>query len=166
MSSSPGRSGSCGRLERDRRPDAEPGWVDPDARRSPAACLAAHDLTVIRIIRDHNRLNGLRFCAFEFGAIALLCVGFAALFASRGSLLFGLVGLGIALNCLPVIVLAIRSIRAGERDIGLRAMLRSDVRAQAQHDVPTMQRDTLILSGATILPFVGLVAALIDWRRR
>jgi len=90
---------------------------------------------VIRIIRDHNRLNGLRFCAFEFGAIALLCVGFAALFASRGSLLFGLVGLGIALNCLPVIVLAIRSIRAGERDIGLRAMLRSDVRGQAQRDV-------------------------------
>lgn len=64
-----------------------------------------------------------------------------------------MIGLGIGLNCISVVWLAVRSIRSHEPDIGLRAMLRPEVRAQAQREVPSMQRDTLILLGATLLPF-------------
>ena len=126
------------------------------------SCTGSDNRTVIRIIRDHNRLNGLWFCAVEFGVVALVCLGLAAFFAAHGAFWLAILGLGIAVNCLPIVWLAIQSIRAGDRDIGLRAMLRREVRAQAQRDVPTMQQDTLILSGATLLPFVVAAVVLLE----
>jgi hypothetical protein len=107
-----------------------------------------------RVIRGHNRLNGLRFSAVEFGLVGLVVLGLAGYFLLAGSLLFGVAAIGIATNCLPVVWLAIGSIRAGEPDIGIRAMLRPSVRADALREYPTMQRDTYILAGATLLPFV------------
>ena len=122
-------------------------------------------MSVLRIIRDHNRLNGLRFCAAEFSAMGVLCLGLAALFATRGADWLAIIGLGIGLNCVPVVWLAVRSLRAHEPDIGLRAMLRPDARARAQREVPTMQRDTLVLSGATLLPFATVTVVLLELRR-
>jgi hypothetical protein len=119
-----------------------------------------------RIIRGHNRLNGLRFSAVEFSAVALLTLGLAAFFALGGAVLLGLVALGIAANCAPVIWLASKSIRAGEPDIGLRAMLRPSVRAAALREYPTMQRDTYILAGATLIPFVVVLTVLTERGRQ
>jgi hypothetical protein len=122
-------------------------------------------LGVLRIIRDHNRLNGLRFCAIEFSVAGVIALGLAVLFAGHGAVWLAIIALGIGLNCVPVVWLAIRSLRAGAPDVGLRAMLRPEVRAQAQRDVPTMQRDTLILSGATLLPFATAILVLLEWQR-
>lgn len=132
--------------------------LDTDHRRGIILC-------VLRIIRDHNRLNGLRFCAIEFSVAGVIALGLAVLFAGHGAEWLAIIGLGIGLNCVPVVWLAVRSLRSGEPDIGLRAMLRPEVRAQAQREVPSMQRDTLILSGATLLPFATAIIVLLELRR-
>ena len=122
-------------------------------------------MAMIRIIRGHNRLNGLTFSAVEFGLVGLAVLALAGYFLSAGSLLLAVVTIGIAVNCVPVVWLGIASLRAGESDIGLRAMLRPAVRAAALREHPTMQRDTYVLAGATLLPFVVAIAVVIEARR-
>jgi hypothetical protein len=117
---------------------------------------------MVRIIRGHNRLNGLRFSAVEFGIVGLVVVVMAGYFLLRGSTLLSLLALGIAANCAPVVLLGIGSLRAGEPDIGLRAMLKPAVRADALREYPTMQRDTYILAGTTLLPFVVALAVAVE----
>jgi hypothetical protein len=140
-------------------------WFEQARRLHPVALVGdaprhAHyaGLVMMRIIRGHNRLNGLRFSVVEFGVVALVAVVLAADFFLSGAALVALVALGIATNCAPVVLLGIGSIRAGEPDIGLRAMLRPAVRAEALREYPSMQRDTYILAGATLLPFVVAIA--------
>ncbi|MGH2465076.1 MAG: hypothetical protein ACRDGI_06415 [Candidatus Limnocylindrales bacterium] len=120
---------------------------------------------MIRVIRDHNKLNGLRFSAAEFTAVWVVGLGLALWFASAGAVLLAIAALGVAANAVPVVSLAVASIRAGEPDIGLRGMLHREVRAQALREVPTMQRDTYILAGASVLPFVVVGAVLLELRR-
>lgn len=119
---------------------------------------------MLRIIRSHNRLNGLRFSALEFGLVGLVVLALAGYFLLAGASLFGVATLGTAGNCLPVVWLGIGSLRAGESDIGLRAMLRPTARAAALREHPTMQRDTYILAGATLLPFLVVVTVVVELR--
>jgi hypothetical protein len=121
---------------------------------------------MIKIIRAHNRLNGLRFSTVEFGLVGLVVLAMAAYFLVAGAFLNAVVAIGIAVNCVPVVWLGIGSLRAGESDIGLRAMLRPAARAAALREHPTMQRDTYILAGATLLPFVVAVAVVVELRRK
>ena len=57
---------------------------------------------MIRIIRSHNRLNGLRFSALEFGLVGLVVLALAGYFLLAGASLLGVATLGIAVNCVPV----------------------------------------------------------------
>jgi len=76
---------------------------------------------MIRIIRRHNRLNGLRFSALEFGLVGLVVLALAGYFLLAGASLLGVAPLRIAVNCVPVVWLGIGSLRAGESDIGVGA---------------------------------------------
>jgi hypothetical protein len=122
-----------------------------------------HYAAVIQIIRNHNRLNGARFSALEFGVGGVLCLGLAVLFGTDGAPLYAIAATGIAANTVPVVWFAVR---AGEPDVGFRAMLRADVRARVLRDIPTAQRDTYILAGVSLLPFVVVGAVLVGLRRR
>lgn len=117
---------------------------------------------MIRIIRSHNRLNGLRFSAVEFGLVGLVALVLAGYFVAYGAYVLGLVALGIGINCSPVVLIGIDSLRAGESDIGLRAMLRPSIRSAALREHPHMQRDTYLLAGATLLPFVVAAGAAVE----
>ncbi|HEX7496057.1 MAG TPA: hypothetical protein VF349_05445 [Candidatus Limnocylindrales bacterium] len=55
-----------------------------------------------RIIRSHNRLNGLRFSALEFGLVGLVVLALAGYFLLAGASLLGVPSIGIAVNCVPV----------------------------------------------------------------
>ena len=119
---------------------------------------------MIRIIRSHNRLNGLRFSALEFGLVGLVVLALAGYFLLAGASLLGVATLGVAVNCVPVVWLGIGSLRAGESDIGLRAMLRPTARTAALREHPTAQRDTYIVAGATLLPFLVVVTVIVELR--
>ena len=121
---------------------------------------------MIRIIRSHNRLNGLRFSTLEFGLVGLVVLALAGYFLLAGASLLCVASLGIAVNCLPVVWLGIGSLRAGESDVGLRALLRPAARAAALRERPTMQRDTYILAGATLVPFLVALVVFVELRRK
>ncbi|HXH26267.1 MAG TPA: hypothetical protein VNG90_00045, partial [Candidatus Acidoferrum sp.] len=74
-------------------------------------------------IKRHNGINGFLFSFIEFGLVALLVGGFAIYAFAQGKTLMGIAGLGIAANCLPVMLYSFRSFMAGEKAIGLRAWL-------------------------------------------
>jgi len=119
---------------------------------------------MIRIIRSHSRLNGLRFSALEFGLVGLVVLALAGYFLLAGASLLGVAPLRIAVNCVPVVWRGIGSLRAGESDIGLRAMLRPTARTAALREHPTAQRDTYIVAGATLLPFLVVVTVIVELR--
>ena len=111
-------------------------------------------------------MNGLRFSTAEFGLVGLVVFAVAGSFLVAGAYLMAIAAIGIAVNCIPVVWLGIGSIRSGEPDIGLRAMLRPATRAAALREYPTMQRDTYLLAGAILLPFVVAIAVVVDLRKK
>lgn len=117
---------------------------------------------MIGIIRSHNRLNGARFSTAEFGAAGLIGLALAVYFLIASSYLVAIVSIGVAANCIPVVGLGIGSLRAGEPDVGLRGMLSPEYRAKSLREYPEGQRDTYILAGATLLPFVVAVAVAME----
>ncbi len=115
------------------------------------------------IIQRHNRLNGLAFSVIEFGLIALLVGTFATYYVFHHRVILAVISWGISVNCLPVVVYGIRSLRDNQakgRRIG--SFWSKQTREQRKAENPHMLRDTLILTAATLLPFVSLVAVLFD----
>ncbi len=54
---------------------------------------------MIRLIREHNTLNGLRFSVAEFLVTLAIVVGFAIYFARAGVIALAIALLGIGANC-------------------------------------------------------------------
>ena len=116
------------------------------------------------IIRRHNRVNGLWFSLLEFALIAL-CIGtFASYYVVHQRVLLALVGIGITLNCIPVMVDAAAALRAQRSPGAAGTIWNKAARPQIQRENPHMLRDTLILSMATLIPFVAFIAALFPTR--
>jgi hypothetical protein len=113
---------------------------------------------VIAIIQRHNRLNGVTFAIVEFSLIALVVGTFAALYVIRGNIPYSLVTAGITANCLPVIIIGARMLR----DPQIPPYWNKSAREQHLRENPKMLRDTLLLTTATLLPFVVLVAVLYE----
>lgn len=123
------------------------------------------------IIRRHNALNGLRFSLLEFGLIALLVGSFSAYYLLHRDLIMALITLGITLNCLPVVVFAGHTLLTTASHTRVGSIWDRRARAQHLHENPHMLRDTLLLTGATLLPFACLLAVLVEvgvarWRRK
>ena len=70
---------------------------------------------MIRLIHEHNTLNGLRFSVIEFTAMAVAVVGFAIYVVNAGADVLAIALLGIGANCLVVAALGIRSLRRADR---------------------------------------------------
>jgi hypothetical protein len=117
-----------------------------------------------KIIQRHNRLNGLVFSMAEFLFIGLIAGVFATYYIIHWRWLMAFVGCGITLNCMPVVVdgwCQLIKERGGGRFIG---SYYSDKTAREQHrrENPHMLRDTLVFVVAALLPFVMLLATMLD----
>ena len=118
------------------------------------------------IIRRHNRLNGVTFCIIEFGCIALLIGAFGIYYLLHQRIGPAIVALGITLNCVTVVVIALRQLaqdKASGRHSG--SFWNKTVREQLRRENPNMLRDTMILTVSTLLPFATLAAVAIDISR-
>ena len=117
---------------------------------------------MIGIIKRHNRLNGVTFAIVEFSLIAIVVGVFTALHAIRGNIPNSLVTAGIAANCLTVVIIGARMLR----DPQIPPYWNKSAREQHLRENPNMLRDTLLLTTATLIPFVVLVAVLYETYRR
>lgn len=80
-----------------------------------------------------------------------------------GKWALGIAGLGIALNCLPVIILAASSIKHRQSDLGIMQwFINQKVRQKYAQQHPEIGLDTTIIVIATSLPGAALVMAVID----
>ena len=115
---------------------------------------------MIRLIDEHNTLNGLRFTVIEFLVMAVIVVGFAIYVANAGANVLAIALLGVGANCLVVVAVGLRSLQAGERDRSLAATFSPSSRARILQEHPHAQRATLALSVLTLIPFAVAVAVL------
>ncbi len=95
---------------------------------------------MIRLIRLHNMLNGLRFSVIEFLVMAVIVMGFAIYIASTGAIIFTIALVGGGANCLVVAAVGIRSLQAGEEDRSLAATFSPSSRARILEEHPHAQR--------------------------
>ena len=118
---------------------------------------------MIRIIKSHNRLNGLAFSAIEFVLIALVIAPFAIYYIVHHRSVLAAISSGITLNCLPVIFYGISGLLESKA-AGVQIAPFWDKQAREKHKLenPHMLSDTLLLTGSILLPFVCITAVVID----
>lgn len=121
---------------------------------------------MIRLIREHNAVNGLRFTVIEFMVMAVIVAGFAVYLGNAGANVFAIALLGVGANCLVVAAVGIRSLQAGEQDRSLGATFSQSSRARILAEHPHGQRATWALSALTLIPFAVAAAALAGRVRR
>jgi len=121
---------------------------------------------VIRLIREHNIVNGLRFTVIEFTVMVAVVTGFAIYFAAAGASVPAVVCLGVAANCIAVAEVSLGSLRAGEEDRSLAATFSASARARILEEHPGAQRATWLLSALTLLPFAVAIGVVIGRVRR
>jgi len=133
--------------------------VDAQTRRTSA---------LLKIVREHNRLNGVRFVIAEFVlvAVAALLIALSGKVHQHG--LVTLAGAGILMNSLTVIAVAMGQIRAGERGQGLSRLVSPDDRAALGQKYPGLALDTLILLLFVLSPFLLPLWLLLEriWHSR
>jgi hypothetical protein len=98
---------------------------------------------LIERIRTHNRLNGVWFSVIEFALIALVVSPFGVYYARAGSVVYAITAVGIVLNCLIVVLLGVRQLRAREPSATLRQRRDSNERARIRRAHPHLFADTL-----------------------
>ena len=115
------------------------------------------------IIRRHNRINGIPFSIAEFALITLVMGVFFAVHVVRHNLPFAVIEGGIALNCLPVVAIGVRMLKERE-EAGkpLGSFWNKEARQQLRRENPHMLRDTLVLTAATLIPFLSFAIFLCE----
>jgi hypothetical protein len=78
-------------------------------------------------------------------------------FAVVGRWGVAIVAAGIAVNCVPVAVLALRSTLRGDPQIGYRGLASPEVRRQVRAQRPHLLRDTLTITALTLVPYAAAV---------
>jgi hypothetical protein len=120
---------------------------------------------VIGRIEAHNRLNGYRFVIGEFALIGAVVGAFGIYYALHGAVVLGIVALGIVANSAVVIVLCARSLRRGEKSLGIwRIYTEPALRRTVMQEHPNLSTDTLLITAAILVPFAVVIA--LGWSAR
>ncbi|MGH2467729.1 MAG: hypothetical protein ACRDGL_08365 [Candidatus Limnocylindrales bacterium] len=114
---------------------------------------------MVRTIREHHALNGLRFSVVEFLVMAVLAAVLAGSAVAIGRPLLAVLLVGIVLNCLTVAAFGIAWLRAGVPDQPLAATFSPAARARTLRQHPDAQRATWILTAAVLVPYLVLALA-------
>ena len=117
---------------------------------------------MIQRIKTHNILNGIKFSIAEFLFIPLLIIPFAIYYLTHARLLYGLVSVGILLNCLTVAGLGLRQLSAKVADVGLQQLLDKQARENIGRTNPHLLKDTLIITITVLLPYVLFVLVMVE----
>lgn len=121
---------------------------------------------IIERIKRHNIINGFLFSFLEFGSIALLVGAFSVYFLFKQRYGMGLIGLGIAANCLPVVYYSLRSLRRKQPSIGFLAVFNPRVRKRIGREYPETAADTAVIVVTTLIPFLALLLVAMDSRKK
>jgi hypothetical protein len=113
-------------------------------------------------IKAHNEVNGFVFSVVEFAIIALSILPVALYYLLHARLIAFMIATGIAVNALTVVAFGIHALATRQKDIGIMSWFDKKERAAIASRYPHLTRDTLILTTATLLPFVLLLDTVFD----
>jgi len=65
---------------------------------------------MIKIIKSHNQLNGVKFSIIEFIAIFFIAFSTSVFLLIHHLFLTGLIYFGIAVNCLPIVIIGVHTL--------------------------------------------------------
>jgi len=117
---------------------------------------------MIQRIKTHNILNGIKFSIAEFLFIPLVIIPFAIYYLTHAQLVYGLVSVGIFLNCLTAAGLGLRQLFDKEKEIGSRGLLDKQEREDIRHANPHLFKDTLIITVTALLPYISLALVIVE----
>jgi hypothetical protein len=121
--------------------------------------------TLLYIVREHNSLSGLRLVVIEFLLVILAALLISSSGVLHGRVLLAIVGIGVSVNALAVIAIALAQIRHHDKNEGLLKIRSSQVRAKVGQEHPNLGAHTLIVLVSVLMPFL-LVAVLSLQRAR
>jgi hypothetical protein len=120
-------------------------------------------MRMLRVIKNHNYLNGNIFSLIEFLLMALVLAPFAVYYIFHGPRSYAAIAVGIVLNCLTVSFVAMQSLLRKEESIGLRkTYFDKDVAKRMRAEYPNMSQETFILCVAVLIPFLLFIASAYD----
>jgi hypothetical protein len=120
---------------------------------------------MLKIIREHNRLNGFAFTIAEFVILAAVLLPFVIYFWAHERWWEATIATGIVLNCAAIAVTAARQRSRGERQVGLRAMRDPARREAIAREHPGLAQHTMVLTLSLLVPFLVLGWTLVDLAR-
>lgn len=118
--------------------------------------------TMRSLLHEHNILNGFWFVLIEFVLVVLaaLFVGVAVL--TKGSIVWAVAFLGIAANAATVCIIVIGQMRRGERSNTFAETYSGKGREVIRREHPNLDRHTLWIVIAILVPFLLSILTLID----
>jgi len=117
---------------------------------------------MIRRIKSHNLLNGIKFSIAEFAFIALVVAPFAIYYVTHNNILYATISVGIMFNCLTTVAFGLGQFLRKEHDIDLRRVFNKDERERIERENPRLMVDTFIIVVTALLPFVMFIWALYE----
>jgi len=117
---------------------------------------------LITKIRAHNEVNGFLFSAVEFALMSIVILPFGVYYFLHGRVEAGMIATGIVANCVTIIAFAVHSMSAGHQDLGIMNWFHKKGRHTIASRYPTLSQDTLVLTVATLIPFVVILGSIYD----
>jgi hypothetical protein len=119
---------------------------------------------VMKIVREHNSLNGLRLVTVEFLLVAVaagwICAGEALHYEWLGAI----AGAGIAVNGLAVMIIGVLQLRSGDENIGIVKAGSKEYRSRIAREHPGLSGNTVRVMLLVMVPF--LLVGRLAWESR
>lgn len=116
---------------------------------------------MLKIIKHHNYLNGLKFSFFEFLFAGAIFIPFALYYLIHGRAWYAALATGIILNCLTVSAVAFVSILKKEKSIGIGRLYKDkEVLGRVRAEFPRLSQETGILSLTILIPYWVFVSVI------
>jgi hypothetical protein len=128
--------------------------------RSTRAC------DVIRRVREHNELYGIAFSIVEFVLVGIVAALVALLFGVSGRPAGAVIATGIAANSMLIVAAGIAAWRRGERGTPIGQVFSARSHADLVRCHPQLRRDTCVVAGTTLAPFLLVVMVAVELARR
>ena len=114
------------------------------------------------LLYEHNTLNGFWFVLIEFLLIALIALLIAVAELVKGSALWSIAYFGVAVNAAAICATVIGQMRRGERSNSIAETYFGAGREKTRREHPDLDRHTLTLVIATLVPFLLAVLTVVD----
>jgi hypothetical protein len=117
---------------------------------------------MLKILYEHNTLNGFRLVLIEFTLVAVVALFIGVATYLQGRALWTVASLGVAINAAAVCGTVVEQMRRGERSSSLAESSSREGRQRIRREHPHLALHTVQIVGAVLIPFLLAILTIID----